>query len=307
MENHGNVIDLRAGCAELGVAVGVGGSLVRYQWAMGGQTYDWLRPATSADVASGAADRLACFPLVPFSNRIRDGRFTFGRRTIRLPLNRPPIPHAIHGQGWQTEWKIVARGSDRLSLEYEHAARDWPFLYRARQDLALSEEELRLTLCIDNRGPESMPVGLGWHPYFPRTPGCRLSARVTGMWATDQEVMPTTLVGADPRLGGCDGLPLATVALDNVFTGWHREATITWPERRMQLTIAAEAPLDFLVVYSPLAQDYVCVEPVSHCTDAFNLASAGRGDTGMATLAPGAQLRTTLRLRPAFLEPDAYA
>jgi aldose 1-epimerase len=115
--------------------------------------------------------------------------------------------------------------------------------------------------------------------------------------------MPTMLVAADSRLKGCDELPLATVALDSVFTGWHREATITWPERRMQLAIAADAPLDFLVVYSPVAQDYFCVEPVSHCTDAFNLAAAGRFDTGMVTLAPGAQLRATLRLRPAVLEP----
>ena len=145
-----------------------------------------------------------------------------------------------------------------------------------------------------------MPVGLGFHPYFPRTPRCRLSARVDAMWATDAEVMPTSLVDADPRLGAAHGLPVAEVTLDNAFTGWHRQATITWPERGARLLLDADAPLGFLVVYSPAGRDYFCVEPVSHCTDAFNLAAQGRAGTGMLTLEAGASVSAIMRLRPSL-------
>ena len=58
------------------------------------------------------------------------------------------------------------------------------------------------------------------------------------------------------------------------------------------------APLDFLVVYSPAGEDYFCAEPVSHCTDAFNLARQGRRDTGMLTLGPRATLGVSVRFRP---------
>jgi aldose 1-epimerase len=136
------------------------------------------------------------------------------------------------------------------------------------------------------------------HPYFPRTAQCRLAATVEAMWATDGEVMPTTLIAADPRLSDGNGLPIAETVLDNAFTGWRRQATITWPERRARLVVDADPPLAFLVVYSPAGEDYFCAEPVSHCTDAFNLAAQGRGDTGMLALTPGAGLSATVRFRP---------
>ena len=300
MNNTDTVITLSAGRATVGVAPAIGGSVTHFHWIDRVGRHDWLRPASPADLVSGTAGRLACFPLVPFSNRIREGRFVFGGHAVRLPLNRAPEPHAEHGHGWQAAWTVVDRAKDRLALQYEHQADAWPFPYRARQDFVLTDDEFRVTLAVENRGRETMPVGLGLHPYFPRTPGCRLSARVDAMWATDGEVMPTRLVDADPRIGAGDGLPLADVVLDNVFPGWQRQATIFWPERNARLSIDAESPLDFLVVYSPAGDDFFCAEPVSHCTDAFNLAAQGRDDTGMLMLEAGASASATVRFRPSL-------
>lgn len=300
MQSPTPVITLRAGGAEVGVAPALGGSITRYRSTAGTLAHDWLRDTRAADLASGAADRLACFPLVPFSNRIRDGRFAFGAHSIRLPLNCPPEPHAQHGQGWQARWTVVDSTADRLAIEYVHPAGAWPFPYRALQDIALSVDALEVTLRVENRGRESMPAGFGLHPYFPRTAQCRISADVGAMWATDAEVMPTTLTVADPRLSTSEGLPIAGAVLDNGFTGWGRTATIAWPESGARLVLEADPPLDFLVVYTPAGENYFCVEPVSHCTDAFNLAAQGRGDTGMLTLDPGESLSATVRFRPSL-------
>ena len=299
MSGIDGVVELRAGRAELGVVPRIGGSIAYYRWSDGtiaNGACDWLRPAGGDDALLQTADRLACFPLVPFSNRIRNGRFEFDGHEIRLPLNQWPQPHAEHGHGWQSAWRIVARAADRLVLELDRRADTWPFAYRARQEFVLTEAELRVTLSAENRDRTAMPIGLGLHPYFPRTARCRLSADVDAMWATDAEVMPTELTGADARLAS--GLPVTEVALDNCFTGWRRTATIVWPERAASLAIAADPPLDFLVVYSPPGEDYFCVEPVSHCTDAFNLARLGRNDTGMLTLGSGATLGASVRFRP---------
>ena len=300
MEDSHSVITLRAGRAAVGIAPYIGGSITHFHWLDGNRHLDWLRPSSPAAIASATAGRLASFPLVPFSNRIRAGRFVFGGHAVQLPLNQPPEPHAQHGHGWQVAWTVVERATDQLVIVYDHAPDAWPFPYRARQQFTLSEDELSVTLEIENRGSESMPAGLGLHPYFPRTERCRLSAHVAGMWATDGEVMPTAMVKADPRLGESDGLPMTKVALDNVFTGWQRAARIVWPERGAQLAIAAHAPLDFLVVYSPAGEDFFCAEPVSHCTDAFNLAAQGRTDTGMLTLGAGSSLAVTVRFRPSL-------
>ncbi len=41
------------------------------------------------------------------------------------------------------------------------------------------------------------------------------------------------------------------------------------------------------VVYTPAGRDFFCVEPATNCIDGFNLADAGRTDTGTIVLAPG--------------------
>jgi len=57
-----------------------------------------------------------------------------------------------------------------------------------------------------------------------------------------------------------------------------------------------ETLLDFLVVYTPPGRPFFCAEPVSHVTDAFNLAAAGRTDTGARALAAGETLRAVVTL-----------
>lgn len=280
---------LRAGRAELEVAPAAGGCITAFRWRKGDAIVDWLRPAPAGgDVAPTGS---ACFPLVPYSNRIRYGRFHFQGRDYRLAPNFSPSPHSIHGHGWQRPWDVVEAGEAEVLLRYEHAAPDWPSSYRAEQRFTLRDESLHVELAITNLGRDPLPAGLGLHPYFPRSPLCRLSATVGRMWATDAEVMPTAL--SEPLPGGDpnQGLRPEDVVLDNCFTDFGGQATIHWPERRAGLVIDADPALSFLVVFTPPGEDFFCVEPVSHSTDAINLA-------GMKTLEPGQRFAATTRFLP---------
>jgi aldose 1-epimerase len=285
---------LRAGPAGLALAPALGGAVLGYWWEDGGQHRDWLRLP-----AAGAVEpyQLSAFPLVPYSNRIRDGRFSFGGRSVQLPLNRPPEPHAIHGHGWQAAWQPVAVDETAAELEYRHPAGAWPWPYRARQRFVLAPERLTVELSLTNEGDSAMPAGLGWHPYFVRTPEATLSASVRGMWLTDAETMPTMLVAPvtpDPAAG----LAVDRVPLDNCFVGWDHRARLEWPEWGAALVMTASPPLDCLVVFTPPGRPFFCAEPVSHVTDAINLAAGGRRDTGLRTLAPGESLGATMTLAP---------
>lgn len=289
------VVTLVAGSSTLAVAPAAGGAIACYRTEAAGGAIDWLRPATPAAIAAGQSDVMGCFPLVPFSNRVRDGRFRFRGRAVAMPANVPGQAHVEHGHGWQRPWRVVAKEPRMLAIEYTHQADAWPFTYRARQTFRLAEDMLDVTIGLRNLGDAPMPVGLGLHPYFPRTATTRLTAAVQRMWATDHEVMPTALVDlpAERRLD--DGVAVDRVAMDNAFTGWAGRATIEWPDSGAVLTMTAAAPLSFLVVYTPPGEAYFCVEPVSNCTDAFNLAESGRDDTGTIVLAPGASLHTNVR------------
>lgn len=294
------MVTLGAGASELAVAPAIGGAIAWYRTAAGARAIDWMRPATSAAIAAGDSGAMSCFPLVPFSNRIRDGRFRFAGRTVRLPLNVPGQRHTEHGHGWQARWQVVSHAENTLSLEYRHAADAWPFPYMARQVFRLDENRLTVEIEARNLGDAPMPIGLGLHPYFPRAAATRLMAGVARMWDTDGEVMPTALIDppADRRLER--GVRVDAAAMDNAFTGWSRRATIEWPESQARLTMTAEGPLSFLVVYTPPGEAYFCAEPVSHCTDAFNLADQGRDDTGMIVLRPHESVTAAVHFETEF-------
>jgi aldose 1-epimerase len=96
-----DLITLRAGNAAVDLAPDAGGAVTRYWLERGRVTREWLRPTPAGVLRAGAPYRAAAFPLVPYSNRIRAGRFSFRGRGVVEPLNRPPERHAIHGHGWQ--------------------------------------------------------------------------------------------------------------------------------------------------------------------------------------------------------------
>jgi len=289
-----DLITLRAGGAGLVLAPEAGGSVTRYWIERGAATWDVLRPwptPRARDVFESAA-----FALVPYSNRIREGRFSFRGRAVALPLNRTPERHSIHGLGRQAAWRPRDVREHEAVLEMRHTGGAWPWAFLATQQFTLAPAGLSVVHTLENESDTTMPAGLGWHPYFLRTPGATLSADVRTMWQTDDEVMPTTLAPPRPEADLSRGVKIDAVRLDNGFVGWRHRAVIEWPEPGRRLVMTAEAPLDFLVVYTPPGRPFFCVEPVSHVTDAFNLAAAGRADTGARTLEPGQTLRAVVTL-----------
>jgi len=300
------LITLRVDGAGLTVAPAVGGAVTRYWLERDGTTWEWLRPTPPEALRDAFPYRTAAFPLVPYSNRIREGRFAFRGRAVTLPLNRPPERHAIHGHGWQSAWRPVAVGPAEARLEYRHAASAWPWPYRATERFTLTPSSLTVTLALTNEGDTPMPAGLGWHPYFPRTPRTTITADVRTVWLTDDEMLPATLASPTAPADPSRGVAVDAVALDNCFVGWSRRAVIAWPERGASLAMTAGPPLDCLVVFTPPGRPFFCAEPVSHVTDAFNLAEAGHEDTGRQVLEPGATIETAITLGPHAGTAAAY-
>jgi len=292
-----DIITLRAGDCGLQLAPEAGGMVTRYWLERDARTWEWLRPASDLALSRRDGYEASAFPLVPYSNRIRAGRFRFGDRDVTLSLNRPPERHSIHGQGWQVAWTASDVSANTAQLEFHHAADAWPWAYRATQRFALSPTNLTIELALHNDSDAPAPAGLGWHPYFLRTPRTTLTAPVTGIWLTDAEMMPTELAQPPVSADVSRGVMIDAVALDNCFTGWNRRTVIDWPELGARLVMTAEPPLDFLTVFIPPSLPFFCVEPVSHATDALNLAGPP-AEVGRRQLAPGETMRTSITLTP---------
>jgi aldose 1-epimerase len=295
-------IELRAGAARAVIAPAIGGSIAAFEFD--GQPI--LRPTSGKALAEGAVRSFACFPLIPFSNRIADATLRWAGREYPLTRYVDAEPHAIHGNGWQRAWSVTRSDASSLAIVLEHDASgaralEWPFPYRARQrfDLAGDAQAVRLTLEleIENTGSDAFPFGLGWHPYFARDHQTELGFAAGGVWHTDLLRLPTWFETVPAQWNFDPPRPPGAAELDNCFVRWRPPATVRWPARKLIAEVAAAQVCDHLVVFVPPnpsgAKPFFALEPVTHMTDAFNRAGRDR-DTGTRVLAPGACFSCTM-------------
>jgi aldose 1-epimerase len=294
-------VSLALGGARVELAPEVGGAIAGFSF----DGIDVLRP-TSDDARAAADVRAhACYPLVPYSNRIAGGRLAVGGRTVELERNFGDHPHSIHGIGWQRGWRVLAHDGRSALLALEHTAegadaRAWPWSFCATQWFGLAAHAggvvLAVKLALANTGDAPFPFGLGFHPFFPRSATTALDLDAAAVWENDATLLPIRRVILPQAWRR--GLLAARRhdGIDNVFTDWNGLALLADPARPFDIGIAGDRASRFLVVYAPPGRDFIAVEPVTHMTDAFNCAARGDVDTGTRILAAGAGFSCTIRI-----------
>lgn len=251
-----------------------------------------LRPTPAAAVEAGEVRASACYPLVPYANRIALGRFAFGGADYALAPNFAGSPHTLHGVGWLRPWRVEAADatSCALSLDHRPAGNDataWPFAFRALQRLSLGAEGLTVTLSATNTDTRPAPAGLGLHPFFPRRAGERLRLVAGGGWLNGPDMLPAERV-AGGHFDFAAGRPVGEAALDNDLFGWDGAARMTAPGG-LSVGLAASAAFKGVRVYVPDGRDFFAVEPVTHRADAIH--HPDEADGAMTVLAPGESLQ----------------
>jgi len=282
---------LRAGNLRLDLRPNLGGSIAGLHWIEAGGERPILRP--SPDVLDQVLDA-ACFPLVPFCNRIRGGSFTFRGREVRLPLNMAGEPSPIHGQGWQNPWRVESSDERSAVLSYRHERSDWPWAYEARQDFTLDEGGLSIRLICRNIDDQPMPCGLGQHPYFPCGPETRIDTDVEVAWTIDAKVLPVDKVPAEGRYDLKDR-GVCGRDLDNGFGGWGGEAVLRDPDWPYQVSVSSPEA-KFFQLYSPPSGGICVAEPVTHANAALNAPEAEWRELGMQVLHAGEAMSLDARI-----------
>ena len=239
----------------------------------------------------------ACFPLVPYVNRIRDGSFTFRGREVRLAPNMSGDPSPLHGQGWLNPWIVTARDAQCVALSFSHSAGEWPWDYQARQEFALDEGGLSIGLTCRNTSNGPMPCGLGQHPYFPCGAETQLDTQVTHAWTIDEHVLPVEKVIADGRYDLRER-KVCGQDLDNGYGGWNGEARLSDPRWPFQIRLSS-LQAGFFQLYSPKEGGIFVAEPVTHANAALNAPEEQWPELGLRVLDPGEEMRLDARLEVA--------
>ena len=285
------MVRLAAGPLMLELSPAVGGAIAGLDWTGPGGPLPILRRCGRP---LAAVLDSASFPLVPYVNRIRGGRFAFRGRDVRLAPNMAGDPSPLHGQGWLSPWAVAESGEARAVLRFRNEPGEWPWAYEASQEFALDGRGLSIGLACVNASAGPMPCGLGQHPYFRCGPETEIDTRVTHAWTIDEQVLPVDKVVADGRFDLRER-PVCGQGLDHGFGGWNGEARISDPGWPFDLTLSS-LQARFFQLYSPVAGGFFVAEPVSHANAALNASEAEWGELGMRVLEPGEAMRLDLRL-----------
>lgn len=291
-----SVMELKSG--SLSLRVSTAGGLILGFWK---ESLEGRVPLLRAAPDDADALSSACYPLVPFGNRVKNNRFGFEGRDYTFSPNTTWDPHYLHGDGWQSQWSVDERRNDRVVISFAHSGRHTPYVYRAAQTFALTGDELQLTLSVENVGEKPLPFGLGWHPYFPLTPQTTLFAPARKFWTEVEGWLPGERTDIPDDLDFSTPSPLPHRWVNNGFEDWSGEAIIAWPDRGMRLHLAADPLFRHAFVFvsdtvfdPQFRRDYFCFEPMSHLANGHNLPDLG----GLRILQPGQQLSGSVRLRP---------
>jgi len=260
---------------------------------------------------------LAGVPLLaPWANRLDEDGFwangkhyalDLGLKNIRADGNKQPI----HGLlAFATEWEVMEAKADAKGAEVTSRLEFWrypdymaqfPFAHTLYMTHRLENGVLEVKTVIENLSTDPMPVSVGFHPYFKihDAPRDQWTVRLP---ATEQVALSPKLVptGEYKPMPYKDNMSLAGVALDDVFTnlvrGENGRSEFSVSGAKQKIAVAFGSNYRVSVVYAPPGRDFICFEPMSGPTNAFNLNHAGKYPN-LQTIAPRGKWESSFWIR----------
>lgn len=293
---------------QVGVLPETGASVAFGRVRHGDNWVDIMRPTDPADYDNSS--NCASFILIPWSNRIRDGKFRFDGQDYPLEINSPEEGLAMHGDVRQRPWKIASMSSSEITLTFDsrdYANVNYPFAFSARAEYRLEDADFIMGLALKNEDDQPMPGGFGHHPYFVRyETGASVLLQIPCDKAYAMEAaMPTA--AAVPVSGHLDFRVLRSlgdVPLDDLLTGRLSDVSgrMIYPAWNTEITMSSDPIYTHTIIYAPSGRSFYAVEPVTNANDGFNLYDKGIEGTGVFVLQPGEAESGLIRLHVADTE-----
>lgn len=241
--------------------------------------------------------------LIPWPNRLEDGRYEFEGREHQLPLTEPEHANAIHGLVRWSTWSVTAREADRVVMTHLlHPQPGYPFTLDLSIEYTLSAKGLAVRTTAMNVGPDRCPYGCGAHPYL--TVGTEtvdatvLRAPARTVLQADGRGIPT---GATPVVGTDydfrEPRAISATRLDHGFTDLERDedglATVelTNPDSGAVLKLWVDETYPYLMLFTgdlpEVERCALAVEPMTCAPNAF------RSGEGLIVLDPAGSVTST--------------
>lgn len=235
--------------------------------------------------------------LLPWPNRIRDGRYSFGGQDQQLVLSEPARHNASHGLVRYQPWRLVEHTADRVVQTIRVFPQPgWPGVLDATITHTVGPDGLVTEVRAENVGAVAVPFGYGSHPFLTvgaeRIDDVQVTGPAGSYLEVDDRMLPVAVHpvdGTDADL--CTGAPLGPRVLDTAMTDLARGSDGRWRVRlehgERWTELWADETYAWMQVFTgePKRAGSVAVEPMTCGPDAFN---PGPTHAALLTLKPGA-------------------
>lgn len=173
--------------------------------------------------------------LLPWPNRVADGRYRFDGIQHQLEITEPTTGHALHGFAAATRFTPLAVKTDRVVLRAELAPHPgYPWRLMVEVTFALSSEGLTHEVAVTNGSETTAPIGIGGHPYLLAGPPERHAANAWSLTVparrvlliSPEQMLPTALVDVADHHGGALDFrrrrQIRDIVLNEAFTDLER-------------------------------------------------------------------------------------
>ncbi len=294
------------------IAPELGFNCFEFRGVVGDQTVEVLDAVSGFESGLQRASGSGIPILFPFPNRIHQGRFVWEGKEYCLP-GTDKWGNAIHGLCMDRPWRVIQQSDDlvtgqfQLSLDAPDRLSLWPSDFVIEVSYELIHARLRSRFRISNPGLESLPWGLGTHPYFkvPLNPtsryeDCLVEVPARKRWELENCLPTGKRLDLDESNDLREGAYLSVLKLDDVYTdleyeGPQFDCLVVDESAGLQITLTCPPIFREIVAFTPPNRAAVCLEPYTCPTNAVNLSAAGH-DVGWRILGPGQEFHTWIDL-----------
>jgi aldose 1-epimerase len=290
---------------EVSIATGIGNRA--YEMKVHGKNILYFPYADAGEFQ--ARPRLCGIPfLAPWADLLDEPAFWANGKRYAFNMELGNVRGNMPGHGLlinSSLWRVIdvaadersAHVSSRLEFwKYPDLMAQWPFAHEYEMTYVLADGSLEVKTTITNLSTDTMPVAIGYHPYFqmPDIPRdewvAHLPARVHVI--PGEHNIPT---GEMRPLDIPNPLSLRGRTLDDGFTDFERDAdgrAPFWIEsggKKVETLFGPKYPVATIwLPAGPSGQprEFICFEPLTTIIDGLNLAHKGKY-SGLQTLPPG--------------------
>lgn len=247
--------------------------------------------------------------LMPWPNRVRDGRYSWRGTDLQLPLTEPSRHNASHGLVRWAAWAPVEHAADSVTLRVRLMAQTgYPWTLQLDVTYAVGESGLVVTQSAENLSGRAAPYASGAHPYLRAGPGpvdgweLTCPASVRGL-SDPERLLPA---GREDVAGTAydfrEARPVGDARLNHAFTALATDAdavattTLLDPATGTGVALWVDRHHRWLMLYSAddvpaTARRSLAVEPMTAGPDAFNTGA------DLVCLEPGTTFAATWGIR----------